>query len=103
MIVRFLIGLRYITLMLSLERPIHVRKGTTTIRRYALRNLNIHEGTNIEYILVLDERIDEMAEQVKSHYHLDDIGDPSSMTEVWEPMDLNFDHTKYDTARTIQS
>ena len=41
-------------------------------------------------MLVLDERIDDMAERVKSYYHLGDIGDPSVMTEVWEPHGLGF-------------
>lgn len=34
------------------------------------------------YCIALDELIDNMAERVKSHYNLDDVGDPGSMTEV---------------------
>lgn len=32
--------------------------------------------------VALDDRIDDIAEQVQSHYNLPDLGDPSAETEV---------------------
>lgn len=34
------------------------------------------------FCLVLDERIDEFGELVRGYYNIDDLGDPSSTSEV---------------------
>lgn len=37
---------------------------------------------NAQSILALDDRIDEFAELVQSHYKFDDLADPAASTEV---------------------
>lgn len=39
-------------------------------------------GSCTNHVVVLDETIDDMADLVKSHYGIQDLGDPAEMTEV---------------------
>lgn len=63
-------------------RYVYARKNIRTIRRLQLYVSYARSGAETHIILALDERIDEFADLVKLRYGLEELGDPSAVTEA---------------------
>lgn len=75
-VLRFIDGMS-----LTFLRPLYARENLRPCRRYVVHALSVGRPLFLR-LTVLDDQIDDVAELIKHHYKLEELGDPSAVTQV---------------------